>query len=345
MTTPLRIGIITTSSIARDNISKVVSELTCGEILWAMDSQQLDLSEISTHKPDLVVVGACDEHDQPVTTTELIMNHSPLPILLLCDSVSRHASVIFEAMGKGAIDVVGIRGINDQIDSSESHEICSKFKTIKKLIRTEYHSTTANKKISKPGFPLIAIGASTGGPTALAELLKLLPADIPAAIVIIQHIDEKFSSNLAQWLGTQTDIPVELATAGQEIVAGKVFLAAGSGHLILNESGKLTYTQQPENSAYKPCIDIFFFSVAEYWQAEGIAVLLTGMGSDGAHGLLELQQAGFLTLTQDKDSCAVFGMPAAAVKINAASRIDNPSNIARIIIEKLHLKVDGGISG
>jgi two-component system response regulator WspF len=164
------------------------------------------------------------------------------------------------------------------------------------------------------------MGASTGGPEALARVLRALPATFPGVVLIAQHIASEFAPSLASWLQRACPLPVRLAGAGVPSL-GQVLLAASNDHLVLRPDRRLAYTAEPAENPYRPSVDILFESVAAHWPRPGVAVLLTGMGRDGAAGLLRLRQAGWFTIAQDEASCVVFGMPRAAVESGAACQV------------------------
>ena len=163
------------------------------------------------------------------------------------------------------------------------------------------------------------LGASTGGPEAVAQILSVFPTDFPAAVVVVQHIGFDFAPGLAQWLATRARLPVLVARAGEEPRAGTVALAATNDHLILRADQRFHYTPEPSAYPYRPSVDAFCESAARHWDKPGVAALLTGMGSDGARGLLQLQRAGWLTIAQDRETSVVYGMPKAAVDLRAVT--------------------------
>jgi len=169
--------------------------------------------------------------------------------------------------------------------------------------------------------PVLAIGASTGGPTAVAELLAALPGTLCAAVLVVQHLDQSFSKNLADMLGSQASLPVALAEPGDRLKPGRVYVAKGGDHMVLSCVNTLEYRREPVGTPYRPSIDALFESLAQSGLPRGVAVLLTGMGSDGAKGLLKLRQAGWFTIAQDKGTSAVYGMPKAARDLGAADLI------------------------
>jgi chemotaxis response regulator CheB len=165
---------------------------------------------------------------------------------------------------------------------------------------------------------LVGIGASAGGPAALAALLGGLPKDFAAALIIVQHVDAHMAPNMADWLTQQSPLPVRVAVEGDRPVVGSVLLAATDDHLVFKTSERIGYTPDPRDYVYRPSVDAFFQSVSRLWRGDAIGVLLTGMGRDGALGLKALRDQGRHTISQDEASSAVYGMPKAAARIDAA---------------------------
>ncbi|MFQ3591786.1 MAG: chemotaxis protein CheB, partial [Gemmataceae bacterium] len=166
--------------------------------------------------------------------------------------------------------------------------------------------------------PLVALAASTGGPEAVAQILEQLPADLPAALVLIQHMDYEFIPNFGQWLQGRSRLIVELAQAGQRPKRATLAIAANNQHLVLRTGGVFAYSVEPADHPHIPSADVFFTSAVRSWPRSGVAVILTGMGEDGALGQLALRRAGWHTLAQDEASSVVYGMPKAAMQLQAA---------------------------
>ncbi len=182
---------------------------------------------------------------------------------------------------------------------------------------------------------LVLLGASTGGPRVLAEILNQLPRDLAAPILIAQHIDEGYVAGLAKWLADQTTLPVDIALSGVEPRAGRVYLAASQQHLAIRSDRRLQYVSEPSGSWYHPSVDVLFSTAARHWPTPGIAALLTGMGRDGASGLADLRRAGWTTIAQDQATSVVWGMPKAAAELGAAEFVLPSSRIAAQIISDL----------
>jgi two-component system response regulator WspF len=192
--------------------------------------------------------------------------------------------------------------------------------------------------------PLVVLGASTGGPNALAEVLAHLPTTLEAAIIIVQHVDAAFAPGLGQWLSEQGRRRVTLVVDGQQPAARDTLISCTNDHLIMGEDRRLHYSVEPREVSYRPSVDVFFASLAKNWPRPGVAALMTGMGRDGAVGMLKLRGLKWRTIAQNESSSVVWGMPKAAVEIGAAEEILPLSEIAEAI-ERLVARETGSIPG
>jgi chemotaxis response regulator CheB len=239
-------------------------------------------------------------------------------------------------MAGGAVDAVDFppQDVTDRAASAEP--LLAKIATIGKLISAGLTTRSSVSRQTPAGLdqtPLIAIGASAGGPSALIQVLHGLPASLPAAVVIVQHVDAQFAPSMAEWLARHSPWPVALAQEGDTPSRGRVLLAGTGDHLIFTTSGRLGYSRVPLNGAYRPSIDVFFDSASRLWRAKAVGLLLTGMGRDGAVGLRALRDAGHHTIAQDEKSSAVYGMPKAAAALHAAVEVLSIDRIASRLVE------------
>ena len=304
------------------------------EVAWVAGNGEEAVSKCVADHPDLVLMDLFMPVMDGVEATRLIMEKAPCPIVVVTSSVDDHAARAFEAMGVGAVDAVNtpICGISD--DMSGARDLLNKLETIQKLVKHSVESVPGSnlktsKQFPKDAVPLVVIGASSGGPQALADVLMELPSDFKAAVVIIQHVDAHFAGELAAWLDQHCKLNVRTAIEGELPTVGEVLVAQTNDHLRMCEGGRLVYTEQPIEMVYRPSVDVFFESVALHWEGPILGCLLTGMGSDGALGMLELKKRGIFTLAQNEETCAVFGMPKAAIEMNAAVQIGSLEEIAR----------------
>jgi two-component system response regulator WspF len=183
--------------------------------------------------------------------------------------------------------------------------------------------------------PIVALGASTGGPKALATILGAFPDTFSAAVVIVQHLDAHFYQGLSEWLAHGSRLPVVAVDAPMTLEAGTVYLAARPEHVVMSPGDRLSFTREWPELVSRPSIDVLFRSLAEIRGARGVAALMTGMGRDGAEGLLALRRAGFYTIAQDAPSSVVYGMPRVAAEIGAATTVLPLDRIGARIVEKV----------
>ncbi len=276
-------------------------------------------------RPDLILMDLIMPVMDGVEATRRIMADSACPILVVTASVDGNFGRVYEALGAGALDAVN----TPALASPEGARILlSKIEVMRRLADIGKSESKPDQVESRmnggkgKGDPwLYAIGSSAGGPDAVSRVLKALPGNTAASIVVIQHLDENFAGGLAQWLGEQCVLPVKLARDGQVPEPGVVLLPAHEDHLVLNAQGRLKYESEPKGCYYRPSVDVFFTSVVNHWKYHAAGVLLTGMGRDGAVGLKKMRDCGFTTFAQDQATSAVYGMPKAAADLGAASHI------------------------
>ncbi len=275
-----------------------------------------------------------------LAATECIMAYCPTPILVVSASINRgELFKTYDALSAGAVDVLDKPGVCSSGPSwDETYRRAIKTVARIKVITHPRARLAARRRIGELGqsvegagrFRCVAIGASTGGPGAVVQLLKALPADFPAPILLVIHIGGPFGLALSDWLDTVSPIRVRNAVDGEALPpVGRacVIMAPPDRHLVLR-AGRLWATDEPERHHCRPSVDMLFESLAKEVGDAAIACLLTGMGRDGAGGMLAIRQAGGLTIAQDEASCVVFGMPREAIQLNAAGEVLGLDEIA-----------------
>jgi two-component system, chemotaxis family, response regulator WspF len=321
-------------------LRRVLTHVPGYQVAWVAGNGKDTIAACQRDKPDLLLMDLLLPGLDSTEVTRRIMLASPCPILLLANSVDTNVSKIFAAMGQGAKDVINFPESGDSDSARKSREVL--LKKIRNLA-TLHHEPLAVLPPTKPvprlamidkrqSPNLVVIGASTGGPGALAKLLSALPASLNAAIVVIQHVDQEFSFDLATWLNSLTSLEVRLAKAGEFLHPGYIYVASSNDHLVITAMLKFAYTPEPLHTHYRPSVDVFFESVARFWPHPHVAVLLTGMGRDGAAGLATLRRKGWHTIAQDQATSVVYGMPKAAKELDAAVEILPLSEIAPAIL-------------
>ncbi len=307
-------------------------------LAWVAGTGAKTLAKCASDLPDLLLLDLDVPGAGETDALCGIIRKCGCAVLLITGTKGNTKSRVFEAMGCGALDAAAFSGDGDQRDIDD---LLVKIATIARLIGKQSGPAYA-KSLDTRGEkvpPLVAIGASTGGPKAVAQVLAGLPADFPAAVVVIQHVDPDFTQGLSDWLGKMSSLAVSLARQGDRPEPGKVLVAGAYQHLIITSDRKLAYTDEPEDSPYCPSVDAFFLSAEKNWfPNHSVAVLLTGMGKDGAHGLSRLQRAGWATIAQDEETSVVFGMPKAAIELKAAGKILPLSHIPAAILMALKKK-------
>ncbi|MDD5349953.1 MAG: chemotaxis response regulator protein-glutamate methylesterase [Chthoniobacteraceae bacterium] len=321
----MRIAIVNDMPMAAEVLKRAVLLRKTHEIAWVACDGAEALEKCRADTPDLILMDLIMPKTDGVQATRAIMAQCPCAILIVTVSVQENARMVFEAMGAGALDAVDTPALGCGDFEKVSAPLLAKLDSMGCLLRGREAARPApppaSPRASVSAAPLVVIGASAGGPSALAAVLGGLPRDFPSPIVIVQHVDEQFALSLAGWLKQQCALPVKPAMEGAVPVPGEVLLAVRSDHLILAGPRRLGYCAEPKEAFYRPSVDIFFESVARRWPGEVVGVLLTGMGRDGAEGLKRLRDAGFHTIAQDRATCAVYGMPKAAVHIGAAVEV------------------------
>jgi two-component system chemotaxis response regulator CheB len=299
-------------------------------------------------RPDVVTLDMMLPIMTGLAATEYIMAHLPTPILVVSASFNRgEVFKTYDALAAGAVDVIE-KPRGDEPPGAWERAFLSAVRVVSR-VRVITHPRARLSGWSELGRPphgpaeqkatahpktLALIGISTGGPSALVQVLRALPPDFPAAILIVIHLAAPFAVAFAEWLEAQAGRPVRYATEGEAVegLAGQVRLAPPDRHLVLR-SGRLRLTQDPERHSCRPSVDVLFESVALERGTETVACLLTGMGRDGAHGLLALRQAGATTIGQDEASSVVYGMPREAAQLGAVQHVLGLSQVGPKLVE------------
>ena len=295
--------------------------------------------------PDLIIMDLMMPVMDGLTAIEEIMARFPTPILVLSATLDdREVNNAFAAINRGALDVMDKPG-GEEINGSSGSFRATLVEKVRMLARIK---VIRRRPKTKPRFvpggtaPLpagdrrvLAIGASTGGPQAVMSIVKSLPADFKATTFIVQHIASGFAGGFAQWLDRECRLPVRLAADGDEFKPGEVLVAPGDHHMVVRD-GVVRLTDDMPVNCCRPSIDILFKSLAMELGTRVVGVLLSGMGKDGAQGFIHIKEQGGLTIAQDERSCAVFGMPRAAIAMNAVDLVVPLAGIPDTISKIFH---------
>ncbi len=294
-------------------------------------------------KPDVV----CTDLHMPVMDglelTKEIMARYPLPILIVSVSGRDGSLTAFKTIEAGAVDIFlkpeGGAGVDQDklaLDFITKIRILSAVHVFRKK-KTEISSRTDIKcktqiSISDPAVRMVVIGGSTGGPQALQDILICLPKNFPLPVICIQHISTGFLQGLIDWLSLKSKMKIETAEAGELPQPGVVYFPQEGTQLKIDSSGRFLISSELEFEGHLPSITVTMKAVADYYKDSVIGVLLTGMGKDGAEGLLAIKNSGGITVAQDEESSVVFGMPKKAIELGAAEYIAPPCEIGSMIL-------------
>jgi two-component system chemotaxis response regulator CheB len=296
------------------------------------------LTVVEKERPDLVTLDLqIPQGGQQVI--EQLMAFCPTPILVLSANVTgRESTEAVDALVAGAVDVVPKPATWSAADAEalRAHaRLVGGVAVVRhpraRLAPTRRAASAIGRKDTAT--PIVAIGASTGGPAALAEVLGGL-GEVGASVLIVQHLHPDFVSGLVSWMARVSPLPVELAVHGRRLEPGVAFIAPGGTHLRVDHDDTIVLDPAPE-SLHRPSVDVLFSSIAERGDGRNVGVLLTGMGDDGAAGLLALKRRGDVTIVQDEATSVVFGMPRAAQRLGAAVHVLPIDRIARTIVRSL----------
>lgn len=345
----IRVLVVDDSRTVRHRLGEVLQGAEGFEVVGEADNGLKGFELCRSLRPDVVIMDMVMPEMDGLSATEQIMAHCPTPILVVSSSLNRgELFQTYEALAAGAVDVLDKSG-DDRYDDWDSR-LLSTLRIVSKVrVITHPRGRLGSRSRSavggaSPGTQLptrgrnrcryLAIGGSTGGPGAVVEILRGLPADLKVPIFLVLHIGEPFGESLANWLNTQTMFKVRYPVAGEQVseLGGVVIMAPPAQHMIVSE-GRLRLNSGPERHSCRPSVDLLFESLALEMGAQTCACLLTGMGKDGAAGLLALRKAGALTIAQDEATSVIYGMPREAALLGAAQSILPLSKIAGALSE------------
>ena len=338
----IRVIVVDDSLTMRNFLASILTDAGMDVIATGGDGRDA-LRLVKDLKPDVVTLDIRMPNMDGFDATRRIMREQPTPIVLVTGSMKyEDVDLTFQALQAGALAVINKPGLADP-------QTCEKVvQTVRTMsgVHVIHHWGTRQSTAPKPKpstlggvnsrlmdvsrYPelkVIGIASSTGGPSALAAVLRDLPADYPLPILVVQHVSPGFTTGMVEWLGSVTKMPVDVAAHGDKLKAGTIFFAPDDYHLRVNRCGEIELSHSPAYKGLRPSANPLFESMAQYYGKKSLGIILTGMGDDGANGMELLHHAGGLTIAQDKESCVVYGMPNEAVLRNA---VDAQMNLTEI---------------
>jgi len=335
----VKVLIVDDSAIVRKILSQELSRHSGIEIVGTAPDPFIARDKIVALNPDVLTLDVEMPRMDGITFLRKLMKHHPMPVIVLSSLTPQGGQTAMEALDAGAVEVMCKPG-----GSFSVGDVCTvlvdKIKAASRAridrTPTVTHSGGATQRLSmaETTNKIFAIGASTGGVQALTCVLSMLPANAPGT-VIVQHMPAHFTTSFAQRLNNECAVSVKEAEDGDHVVPGRVLIAPGGLHMLLQRSGAnyfVTLRDGPQVCHQRPSVEALFNSVAKFAGANAIGAILTGMGDDGATGLLNMRQAGAHTIAQDEQSCVVFGMPKEAIARGGAERIVPLGKVAETLI-------------
>jgi two-component system chemotaxis response regulator CheB len=335
----IRVLVVDDSAAVRQTMKEVLESDPGIRVIATACDPFVAVERIKEEVPDVITLDVEMPRMDGVTFLRRLMHFRPLPVIIVSSLTPRGGRVALEALDAGAVDVickpgsaysVGDMGVEliDKIKAAGRVKVGRRVDSgiVRPTMRCEALTRTTNK--------VVAIGASTGG--TLQNVLTAMPANAPG-ILVVQHMPEHFTRAFAERLDLLCAVEVKEAADGDSVIPGRALIAPGNHHMLLRRSGARYFVEVrdgPLVSRHRPSVDVLFKSAARYGGANIIGAILTGMGSDGADGMLEMKQAGAVTIAQDEDSCVVFGMPREAI---ARGGVDHVLPLDQIPARILHM--------
>ncbi len=347
----LKVLVVDDSAMVRQTLSAILlADSDIDEVVTAQDPY-VAASRLKHFVPDVITLDVEMPRMDGLSFLQKLMSQHPIPVVMCSSLTETNSETAVRAMEYGAVDIIQKPRMGTKQFFDESKVIiCDAVKAAAKARVTRHSRTTticANKKLTadvilaKAGSramiqtteTVVAVGASTGGTEALRIFVEMLPADFPG-VIIVQHMPEHFTTSFAERLDNLSKMTVKEAEDGDTVVPGRVLLAPGNRHMLLQRSGARYFVKIKEGplvSRHRPSVDVLFRSAARYAGKNAVGVIMTGMGDDGAKGMLEMKEAGAATIAQDEKSCVVFGMPKVAIELGGVSRIVPLEKIAQAV--------------
>lgn len=339
----MRIAIVNDLRMAVEILRRVVASIEGVSIAWIAEDGVQAVARYRDDRPDVILMDMIMPNMDGVEATRQIMSIAPCPILVTTATVTGNSDKVYEALGYGAMDAVDTPTMNPDGSLAGADQLLRKLACITRIAHPHLTADSLGRAsvpraASAPHAvtPLVAIGASTGGPSALQRVLSDLPRPLPFAVLVLQHLEYSYVPGLATWLARETRRQVELTHADQVIQPNKVYLAHTHDHLLVDAGGRLRMNAAPDDRVHRPSIDVLFRSLVRYPGTPGVAAILTGMGDDGAAGMAQLAEAGWCTIAQDEATSIVWGMPGAAVRRGATNRVLPLDQIGAEIGKQMH---------
>ncbi|RMH36145.1 MAG: chemotaxis response regulator protein-glutamate methylesterase [Nitrospirae bacterium] len=339
----IRVLVVDDSALMRQVLTHLLSHDHEIEVVGSASDPYSARDKIKELNPDVLTLDVEMPKMDGLTFLEKLMRARPMPVVMVSSLTEAGCQTTLRALELGAVDFCtkpkvdvryGMEAQADQLIRKIKAAALANLPRRSRSVASPARPAVLSGAMIKTTDIVIAIGASTGGTEALKEVLEVLPSNVPP-IIVTQHMPEKFTRTFADRLNQLCRIVVKEAQEGDSVIAGQALIAPGNYHMELRRNGAryyVTLTQEPPVNRHRPSVDVMFHSVAKYAGANSVGIILTGMGNDGAAGMLAMKQAGAYTLAQDEASCVVFGMPKEAIKAGGVDKIVPLADLPSILL-------------
>jgi len=341
----IRVLIVDDSAIVRKIFTQELSKYPDIEVVGTAPDPYIARDKIVALKPDVITLDIEMPRMDGLTFLKKLMKYYPIPTIVVSSLTPKNSAMALEALEAGAVEVLAKPGGSYSVGDM-SVQLVEKIRAAARARLLKAPSETPTVGIVKEApklsltqttHKIIAMGASTGGTEALKAVLMQMPPTSPG-IVIVQHMPPKFTQAFAERLNSLCQLTVKEAQNGDAVIPGVALIAPGNYHMVLKRSGARYYVEIKDGPLVcyqRPSVDVLFHSVARYAGPNAVGVIMTGMGRDGASGLLEMKKAGAKTIAQDEETCVVFGMPKEAIKLGAVDVVAPLQDIPKVILNML----------
>ncbi len=352
MAKKIKVLIVDDSAVVRKVLDEILSSDPQIEVMGTASDPFIAAEKISLAVPDVITLDVEMPRMDGVTFLKKIMTQHPIPVVICSSLVESGGGTALSALEYGAVDIilkpkVGVKKFLEEakimVCDAVKAAALARIKVIpkvhapvKKLSADAVLPPAGRNAMTNTTEKVVMVGASTGGTEALKKFLQVLPLDCPG-IVIVQHMPENFTKAFAQRLNDLCQIEVKEAENNDTVLKGRALISPGNKHLLLKRSGARYFVQTKDGplvSRHRPSVDVLFRSASRYAGSNAIAIIMTGMGDDGAKGMLELKEAKAYTIAQDEKSCVVFGMPNEAIRLGGVDKIVPLDKIAAVMIQE-----------
>lgn len=335
----IRVLVVDDSAVVRQTLEQELSKDSDIEVVGTAPDPYVARDKIVQLKPDVVTLDIEMPRMDGITFLRKLMKHYPVPVIIVSSLTKSGSEIALEAVESGAVEVLCKPGaaytIGDMsLELRQKIRAASKANLAVAARRAETDAIRPARAMTRTTNKVIVLGASTGGTQAIERVLREFPANAPGT-VIVQHMPAGFTKAFATRLNDLCEVEVKEAENGDRVVAGKVLIAPGNQHMLLNRSGAQYFVEVKDGPLvghHRPSVDVLFRSAAMHVGANAVGVMLTGMGNDGAAGMKQMRDAGAINVAQDEATCVVYGMPRAAFEANAVHHVVALEKVASTIL-------------